>query len=410
MEKTRNPRWNVARPVSTRILRIRIICIILFIWLIHQQHLFSTYRNALAAKYAPTEFRGINLERAYQLNDRAFVLQAELLARRPSWKKLGAGCEGTTYTFNDNVIKTFTAGRSPFRNCAPRYAGSRWPAEIPASILFGNGNKDVNNTSMLYPSARKIRFLPVKAAFYATVSPEAAPEWHLVTPFARNGTLQSLSKKLRTQKLVFNVVDTRYRDNFHDLLQSLQGLHNAGFCHDDIKPDNIFVGEEGEWILGDLGNLRQISHPYHESRLWSDNQQLRDCRANDVLRALKTYILFLRGASFDVGTLDEELLLRRGPLSEIFWWTMDNAQTMTGDRLRQQSSSETTLPSMRMDEQHEKAGSSEFNGVLPVLHLRKMRASRRVEKMLSLGNSESYARRQAMTWIYGIQQDACTGV
>jgi serine/threonine protein kinase len=410
MEKTRIPRWNVARPVSTRILRIRIIGIILFIWLIHQQHLFSTYQNALSAKYAPTDFRGINLEKAYQLDDRAFVLQAELLARRPSWKKLGAGCEGTTYTFNDNVIKTFTPGRSPFRNCAPRYAGSRWPAEIPASIMFGNGNKDVNNTSLLHQSARKIRFLPVKAAFYATVRPGAAPEWHLVTPLARNGTLQSFSKKLRTQKLGFSVVDTRYRDNFHDLLQSLQGLHNAGFCHDDIKPDNIFIGEEGEWILGDLGNLRQISHPYHESRLWSDNQQLRDCRANDILRALKTYILFLRSASFDVGTLDEELLLRRGPLSEIFWWTMDNAQTMTGDRLRQRSSSETTLFSTRTNEHHEKAGSSEFNGVLPVFPLKKLRASRRVKKMLSLGNSDFHARRQAMTWIFGIQQDACTGV
>ena len=409
MEKTYHTRWSVPRPVSSRVLRIRIIGIILLIWLVHQQRLFLAYHNALSAKYAPTEFHGIDLERAYPLGGRASTLQAELLANRPSWKKLGSGCEGTTFVLNDIVIKTFTSGRSPFRNCAPRPASSRWPAEIPASLIFGNGEASNSSTPFASQGANKIRCLPVRTAFYAASSPGATPEWHLATPLAPNGTLKSFSKNVHTRGLGFNTLDAQYREKFHDLLQSLQGLHDAGFCHDDIKPDNIFIGEEGEWILGDLGNVRHVAHPYHASRLWSDNQQLRDCRANDILRAMKTYILFLRTSSLDVERLDEELLSRREPLAKLFWWTMDNALTMTGDELRQQSSLESAWLSERTVEnlQEMRVGR---NGVLSLFSLGSLRVSRTVDKILSLSNSESYARLKAMTWIFGIQQGACSGV
>ena len=50
------------------------------------------------------------------------------------------------------------------------------------------------------------------------------------------------------------------RDLLRILLPILDGLeliHNAGFIHRDIKPDNIHIGEDGNPVLLDFGSARQ---------------------------------------------------------------------------------------------------------------------------------------------------------
>lgn len=62
---------------------------------------------------------------------------------------------------------------------------------------------------------------------------------------------------------------------------SLQRFHEAGLCHDDAKPANIFEAKDTRWILGDSGSLRYAAHPYNTSLLKSENEQLLDCPAHE---------------------------------------------------------------------------------------------------------------------------------
>ena len=41
------------------------------------------------------------------------------------------------------------------------------------------------------------------------------------------------------------------------ILDGLQGVHQAGFIHRDIKPDNIHIGDDGRPVLLDFGSARQ---------------------------------------------------------------------------------------------------------------------------------------------------------
>ncbi|KAL5420788.1 hypothetical protein PMIN04_006198 [Paraphaeosphaeria minitans] len=409
MGMARAARWRAPRPVIPRPLRLRVIGILLFCWATYQQHLFSIYRSALSAKYAPTEFGLLGGESTYRPHKEAANLQAGLLAKRAEWKELGAGFEGTTYVFNDTVIKTFTPGRSPFRNCAFRNTAIRWPTEIPMSLLLCGIDAGGNIASLASRNTTPVRCPPVKAAFYTSASPEAVPQWHLATPFARQGTLRTLSQNLYAQTLDFRTLDRQYRETFHSLLGSLHTLHAAGFCHDDIKPDNILIWEDSTWVVGDLGNVRQFGHAYHESRIWLENGQMPDCRANDAVRALKSYIRFLRAASIDAEMLDEELFLGKEPLSELFLGVLADARTISVEELRRRSSVQYTAPPAEAGAMEGEMHPSAPFSVFSTLSLRRQRLARRVEDALDLSNSEMHARRTAMTWIFGIDQAVCGG-
>lgn len=309
--------------------------------------------------------------------------------------------------YNGTVIKTFTTTRSPFRNCAPPNTSSRWITEIPASLIFGNGL--VNSTAVATPPANnpRIGFLPVKTAFYAKTELNSIPQWHFATPIARQGTIETLAKSTRALDQGFRTLDARYRKDFHESLRPVHILHQAGYCHDDAKPDNVFTGEESEWILGGLGNVCHVSLPYHKSRIWSDNKQLRDCRANDAIRALKSYRNFLRKSSRDASNIDGELFLRSEPLSRLFWWVMDDAQMMTVDELESRSIVEDAAPTIENEEEHQAASASALSHLTPRLSFRTLSRSRQIDEMLQLSNGEMYARWKALTGISGMKQDLC---
>jgi hypothetical protein len=262
-------------------------------------------RRSLEAKFTTTQFEN-DAEVSIQYNNISSTFDRdELLAARLDWRLLGSGCEGSAFAWNGFVIKTYKTTRSRFRNCLAsslvedlnlngdehfQYP-TRWPTEIPATLLVGS----------------QPGFLPAHDAFFASSSPAEDAQWHLVTPLAEGGTLQALAgyalQDVPEGELSIQSVDRQSRPKFNDILMAIQQLHTQGLCHDDIKLDNIFVGasiagEHGPWILGDLGNARHLSHPYHTSKVWTQsNNQLPDCRANDALRAVKTYLQFLRQIS-----------------------------------------------------------------------------------------------------------------
>jgi serine/threonine protein kinase len=291
-------------------------------------------RSSLEAKYTNTSFADDG--KVLDLYDNVLSAfgaanRSDLIAAKSSWQPLGSGCEGNTFAWNDLVVKAFKPKQSTFRNCLPRDLAvrlrsneseanlhtTRWPTDIPAPLIAGTGQG----------------FLPVKDLFVARSSPGQETQWHLVTPFMEGETLQTLAKSVLQSRsddeLSIRTLDIRFRPRFEELLAALQLLHSRGLCHDDVKPDNIFVANssskaDGAWLLGDLGNVRKLSHPYHASRLWThSNGQLPDCRANDGLRAIKTYLQFLRHAvgSSTIATseFDHALFKTQEPWARLLW-------------------------------------------------------------------------------------------
>ncbi|KAF2176305.1 hypothetical protein K469DRAFT_607678 [Zopfia rhizophila CBS 207.26] len=410
------PHFSRVRPV----LRFRLALVALLLILFQQQQLYWLYRNALLAKYSPTDFNGFYrakelLHKVFrnELND--WHLQEELLAKQNEWTMLGSGWEGKTFVFNDSVIKTFVPGRSPFRNCFIDKPGSlinRWPTEIPASLLLGRRIKHKRpRRSVLRSEDNAIEsLLPVKTWFMASSDGYSSPEWHLVTALIHGGDLNMLAKETRSkQPENFRKVDALFRPSFNSLLRVLDGLHYDGFCHDDIKPGNIFVENGTRWILGDLGNVRHVSHPYHSSRLWlHDNHQLPDCRANDALRALKTYLQFIRIASNDSEAFDEALVEGKEPLSRLLWWTIQDSSTMTAAELRERSAEvESPQRPPRFYPRLNVGPPAIRYPRFEIFYSRKSIRAHVVEHVLSTRISETFARWNAMTWLFGVPISSC---
>jgi hypothetical protein len=325
-------------------LRYRIAFVLFIFALFQQQHLYLVSRQSLTAKYSPTNFNTHSADlhpRLSRPNDKDSQFQDELVENRATWKALGKGCEGKVFAYKDSVIKTFTPGHSPFRNCAPD-ATAKWPTEIPASLRFGGSAKpvDVSDTGSGHDTNTSYDgFLPVKAYFMASTTPGEPAEWHLVTPLLKGSNLNTLAKQLSANETPksFREVDALYRPAFNRLLKSMGNLHATGYCHDDIKPANIFVQDDSHWVLGDLGNLREVSHPFHASKMWKDNAQLEDCRANDVVRALQSYLQFVQSSASNPDEFNAAFYEGEEPVSRLFWWTLADAPGMSVEELRRQS-------------------------------------------------------------------------
>jgi hypothetical protein len=164
------------------------------------------------------------------------------------------------------------------------------------------------------------------------------------------------------------------------------------------------VKDDSDWIIGDLGNIRHLAHPFHSSRLWlQDNSQLLDCRANDVLRALKSYLQFIRAASNDADAFDAALYEGREPLSRLFWWTLDDSTTMSAAELRVRSEVENS----------EQSAKRHVNDTLRPPYIRtfvgrKWARKSTVGKVLETKFREGSARWFAKTWFFGVPVDECS--
>lgn len=378
---------------------LRIVLVISLLLFFRQQHLYFIYKQSLSEKYSQTIFESSNHDHFTSFSG-DLELQHDLLANKQAWKTLGTGWEGKTYKYHHSVIKTFTPGRSPFRNCLPGRQNEAWPTEIPASLAFGGSS--TNNETI--PG-----FLPVQM-YFMDAGDISSPEWYLVTPLVQ-GNIVDLARTLHSQHPTkhFRDVDNVHRPAFNRLLRTLEFMHTRGYCHDDIKPSNIFIRDSTDWLLGDLGNVRHVSHAYHSSRLWRDNRQLPDCRANDVLRALKSYLQFVRAASHDSELFDTSFFEGREPLSRLFWWTMRDAGKMGAAELRVRSVVDGPEVGVQRYADVE-VREPESSGLLEtVVYSKRKRLSGAVTEALETRVSESMARIAALTWVFGVPRERCLG-
>lgn len=347
--RRRRPRQLLQVRLITRLAYILIVLGFMQLYSLH-----FAYYEALADKYSPTIIpsytqQDLSLRRRWRADIKEQDgLRKRLLDNRLSWKKLGSGYEGDTFTFNGSVIKVFKPGRSPLRNCVTDGTNQMsWPPEIPTSLLLG-GLED--STSLSAISRDEARFLPVQDYFFLpNAKDNTTGEWHLVTRFLARGTLEDVARRLQAELPSPDVeeIDVRFRPSLERNLDALAEMHSRyDLCHDDIKIDNIFVqdlastvsnrdrnqskhhdGRDAQWFLGDLGNARQVSHSYHTSLLWThDNGQHPDCRINDVLRLMRTYALFLQSATASSKTqaqaYNDAFLSGSTPWSQLYWHTI----------------------------------------------------------------------------------------
>lgn len=139
--------------------------------------LHALARSSLEAKYATTTFNDdAEVLDHYNsvVNGIGAVNRSALVATKPDWRPLGSGYEGSTFVSDRHVIKTFKPQRSPFRNCLPRgleglsglnvsqpcSSTTRWPTEIPASLIAGTAQG----------------FLPVVDVYFASSSHGQEPQ------------------------------------------------------------------------------------------------------------------------------------------------------------------------------------------------------------------------------------------
>ncbi|KAF1915602.1 hypothetical protein BDU57DRAFT_518654 [Ampelomyces quisqualis] len=390
-------------------LRWRIALVLLVTAFCHQQYLFLVSRQSLAAKYSPTTFDAGHNElqpKFSRPDDDDSDFQDEIIANREAWRILSHGWEGKVFAYKDSVIKTFTPGQSPFRNCAPGIENEKWPTEIAASLRLGGHDNNISNAGLSENSnANKNMngFLPVRAYFKAAATPSLVPEWHLVTPLLKGGNLNTLAKKtlLETKLKTAKDVDAHFRPAFERLLGNMQHLHEARYCHDDIKPANIFVAEDTRWLLGDLGNLRHTSHPYHSSRIWINNDQLRDCRANDAMRLLKSYLQFVKAAASDKERFDDDFFTGKEPISRLFWKASTDARTISAAQIQKLSMKEYPEQPAMLQENNE---STQIRGTFRRLTLHKA-----VNKSLETRMGEKLARWWGMVGIFGVPNKEVCG-
>ena len=79
-----------------------------------------------------------------------------------------------------------------------------------------------------------------------------------MTPSIEAGNLLDLAKATRFHERTPQKLDKTLRPVLEATLENLRPLHKAGYCHDNIKPENIFVADTKHWLLGALGSVRHF--------------------------------------------------------------------------------------------------------------------------------------------------------
>jgi hypothetical protein len=381
-------------------------------------------RSSLEAKYTTTTFN----DTAELLNRYDSILDGDiaanrsaLIAAKASWRPLASGCEGSTFAWDRHVIKTHKPKGSPLRSCLPLELagdsqsterqtcspGTRWPTEIPASLAMGTTQG----------------FLPVGDVFFASSSPNQEAQWHLVTPLMKGGTLQTLANTIARNQTDTEssrrTLDVRFRPRFDELLVTLRKLHDRGLCHDDVKLDNVFVDEpsteeDGSWLLGDLGNVREVSHPYHASRIWThSNKQLPDCRANDALRATKTYLQFLRHAVDSSRStrsgFDKALLKAKEPWARLLWRAQGAGNNLQTHHVLDWSSEDDHPASPASSNSFVHPGVARSWTTWLLLPFHGWQSTHEIASMsaLKITASDAWAKILGLTWLLGVPVGRC---
>ena len=159
---------------------------------------------------------------------------------------LGHGGFGITYLATDTNLNQKVAIKEYFpSNIAIRTDDNRVaPASAKKAETYSWGLSRFLTEAQTLAKFRHSGIVQVFSVF------EANGSAYMVMEFVRG---ESLGDRLKSKTLVGEAELLRI---LYPLLDGLQLMHDAGFIHRDIKPDNIFLREDGSPVLLDFGSAR----------------------------------------------------------------------------------------------------------------------------------------------------------
>ncbi len=160
---------------------------------------------------------------------------------------LGSGGFGITYLARDTNLNRLVAIKEYFpKEMATREEDSRVnPICDDSAVDFTNGLDRFISEARTVARCQHPNIVSVYSVF------EANGTAYMVMEYQRG---QSLSRAMRSGLIRG---ETDLVALVRPLLDGLMFMHDAGFIHRDIKPDNIFIREDGVPMLLDFGAARQ---------------------------------------------------------------------------------------------------------------------------------------------------------
>ena len=159
---------------------------------------------------------------------------------------LGHGGFGITYLATDTNLNQKVAIKEYFpANIAIRTGDNRVaPSSAKKAETYSWGLSRFLAEAQTLAKFRHTGIVQVFSVF------EANGSAYMVMEFVRG---ESLGDRLKSRAVVDEATILRA---LYPLLDGLQLIHDAGFIHRDIKPDNIFLREDGSPVLLDFGSAR----------------------------------------------------------------------------------------------------------------------------------------------------------
>ncbi|MCB1915655.1 MAG: protein kinase [Rhodocyclaceae bacterium] len=159
---------------------------------------------------------------------------------------LGHGGFGITYLATDTNLEQQVAIKEYFpSNIAIRTDGNRVaPSSAKKAETYSWGLSRFLAEAQTLAKFRHSGIVQVFSVF------EANGSAYMVMEIVRG---ESLGDRLKSRAVVDEAAILRI---LYPLLDGLQLIHDAGFIHRDIKPDNIFLREDGSPVLLDFGSAR----------------------------------------------------------------------------------------------------------------------------------------------------------
>lgn len=215
---------------------------------------------------------------------------------------------------------------------------TKWPCDINATLRRYNNDSSSLTGEDLTTHAIDAFYVPSNS------TDKSRPLlWKMVLPLY-GGALDSPTEALSYLNMSTTAIDFLYRPRYRTVFEGLARMHttqdpllnNTGFCHDDIKIDNLFLRNGlHEIILGDLGQTRTLDDKFHNG--WVD------CRLVDAHRAWKTYLVLIRDASMrgrGPSEFDAQFVTRTTEWAAAYWRWLEKERTVPQHMIDAQADAE----------------------------------------------------------------------
>lgn len=89
---------------------------------------------------------------------------------------------------------------------------------------------------------------------------------YIVMPFCRKGSLSSLMGKIKDEKEIWKII--------RDISNGLSYLHSRNIVHQDIKPQNILIDKDGNYLISDYGESLRIKSTLRQNTIREKRHKL----------------------------------------------------------------------------------------------------------------------------------------